>query len=178
VVANIVCVIVFSTAKLFIMIECNLSTVPTHVATQVDSSIAKSIFRRHRITSDIVKLFSEFNARIQSDILEILDLNFNEETILLSFTQPKHWLLLTSERFVWQNHQDIQSLLYGEIETVEVDRSHVLSQGFKYKIDGTRIEVNLRSGDRFTIDIGVSGGDRLAWLDTIGWILQTNQSLP
>jgi hypothetical protein len=153
------------------------STVSTRVVTRIDSSIAKSIFRRHRTTSDTVKLFSEFNDSVQFELLQVLGLNFNEETLLLSFIQPKHWLLLTNERLIWQSDQDIQSLLYGEIETVSVDRSHVLSQGFKYKTEGTCIEVKLRSGDRFTIDIGVSGGDRLAWLDTIGWILQTKQSV-
>jgi hypothetical protein len=159
------------------MIESNLSTVSTRVAAKVDSGIARSIFRRYRTASDIVKLFSDFNDRTQSDVLQTLDLNSSEETILLSFIQPKHWLLLTSERLIWQNHHDIQSLFYGEIETVQVDRSHILSQGFKYKIEGTHVEVKAQSGARITIDVGVSGGVRLAWLDTVGWILQMTQSV-
>ncbi len=142
----------------------------------IDPDIVISIFRRYKVKSEVVKPFLDFSETVRSIPLQAVTLNSDEEPTLLSFTNPDCWLLLTTERLIWQRDQQVQELRYSELETLDIDRSHIPSQGLRYKTEGKEIEIKTCSRQKITIHVGESGAVRLALLSALGWILQKIKS--
>lgn len=142
---------------------------------KVDPSIVISIFRRYKVESEVVKPFLEFDESIREDLLRLTTLAVCEEPTLLSFTDINCWLLLTTERLIWQQSQKNQSISYSEIASVNADCG-IPAQSFAYKAEGKDIALQTLSGQKITISTGVSGAVHLALLSALEWTLQKIKS--
>jgi len=115
-------------------------------------STVEAKFKRSGIKSQATKLWRETDHSIRDLILEKAHLQLNEEPIINYYRNPLFWWLLTNERLLIFNTDDVVFYNLADITKVELK---ALFEGNVEKQDCTSVHIYVK--DRY-IDLDLENG--------------------
>ncbi len=107
----------------------------------ISSNVLKSIFKRRGESGESTMPFDEFNLSIKNGILSEADLKNTEQPVIAGIKTGEYWFLITDERLIVFEKEEIKSLKHSDIKDVSTDIGMNVQLGARQKNEFSQLSI-------------------------------------
>lgn len=108
---------------------------------KISSNLLKSIFKRRGENGEYTMPLDEFNLSVKNGILSEADLKSTEQPVIAGIKTGEYWFLITDERLIVFEKQEIKSLKHTDIKDVSSDVGLNVQLGARQKNEFSQLSI-------------------------------------